>query len=114
MTQTDKSKEIQIAEFPSLKYAAVGKKKEQWSIKLCFSSWAERNIWDERKKKKKKEKNQPDSSLGIQLNPNKNCLKFDCLPIISHHGSFVDLGASFQVVTGITDNSLQHCSSKLE
>lgn len=51
MTQTDKSKEIQIAEFPSLKYAAVGKKKEQWSIKLCFSSWAERNIWDERKKK---------------------------------------------------------------
>lgn len=54
MTQTDKSKEIQIAKFPSLKYAAVGKKKEQWSIRLCFSSWAERNIWDERKKKKKK------------------------------------------------------------
>lgn len=51
MTQTDKSREIQIAEFPSLKYAAVEKKKEQWNMRLCFSSWAERNIWDKKKKK---------------------------------------------------------------
>lgn len=49
MTQTDKSKEIQIAEFPSLKYAAVGKKKEQWSMRLYFSSWAE-EIFGKKKK----------------------------------------------------------------
>lgn len=60
MTQTDKSKEIQIAEFPSLKYAAVGRKNEQWSMRLCFSSWAERNIWDKKKKKKK-------ASLNLHL-----------------------------------------------
>lgn len=53
MTQTDKSREIQIAEFPSLKYAAVEKIKEQWTMRHCFSSWAERNIWDKKKKKKK-------------------------------------------------------------
>lgn len=51
MTQTDKSKEIQIAEFPSLKYAAVGKKKEQWSMRLCFSSWAEKYLEPKKKKK---------------------------------------------------------------
>lgn len=60
MTQTDKSKEIEIAEFPSLKYAAGGKKKEQWSMRLCFSSWAERNIWG-----KKKKKRQPESSFNF-------------------------------------------------
>lgn len=49
MTQTDKSKEIEIVEFLSLKYAAGGKKKEQWSMILCFSSWAERNIWGKKK-----------------------------------------------------------------
>lgn len=59
MTQTDKSKEIQIAEFPSLKYAAAGKKKEQWSMRLCFSSWAKRNIWDREKKGGKKSLNLP-------------------------------------------------------
>lgn len=56
MTQTDKSKEIQITEFPSLKYAAVVKKKEQWSMRLSFSSWAERNIWGKKKKKSRKKK----------------------------------------------------------
>lgn len=95
MTQTDKSREIQIAEFPSLKYAAVEKKKEQWNTRLCFSSWAERNIWDKKKKKN------PESSPGIQLNPNKNCLKFGSLPITSHHGSLADSGTSFQAAIGM-------------
>lgn len=105
MTQTDKSKEIQIAEFPSLKYAAVGKKKEQWSMRLCFSSWAKRNIWDREKKGGKKK---PESSPGIQLNPNKNCLKFGSLPITSHHGSLADQEASFQAAIGTPDNSFLH------
>lgn len=46
-------------------------------------------------------KKKPESSPAIQLNPNKNCLKFGSLLITSHHGSLADRGASFQAAIGM-------------